>query len=371
MKRTFMRTKLKAKGKFSMFRQEGFTSMWLTLCCTNGSHAELRIKFPRSSVAYKSTHSRSNHLTPWIRGDPYAQTSPSAEDLVINDSPTPPASRDTPLFFSIDRCPPVNGTRRMIFTLGTYRPSNLTATLLDYGYYTLMCAYYEYEEPPPPPPDTSSIQSNKTLIPSILVEGKTCPPHFSPAPNTKAHLLFYYLRAAFILCKPEGIYRHDAIDKILPDGNQCFISHTPREVKRAEGVSEEGLDGSSDEEEEQEDEEGYGSRLKRYHCPSGFDTTELRWSGGNSSSHGFGTVTMYFCCRKSVTPSTNGSPTLSLTDKADGSNGPPPTFPLPFYLRSVPTFGIIILGGNCPDYSDQGTKLAADFVSVSNCSEAS
>lgn len=80
--------------------------------------------------------------------------------------------------------------------------------------------------------------------------------------------MFYYLRAAFILCKPEGIYRHDAIDKILPDGNQCFISHTPREVKRAEGIIEEGPDGSSDDE-EQDEEDGYGTRSKRYHCPSG------------------------------------------------------------------------------------------------------
>lgn len=159
MKRTFMRTKLKAKGKFSMFRQEGFTSIWLSLCCTNGSHAELRTKFPRSSVAYKTSHSRSNHQAPWIRGDSYASFPQSAEDSILNDSPTPPVSRDTPLFFSIERCPPVNGTRRKIFTMGTYRPSNLTATLLDYGYYTLMCAYYEDDEIPP---ITSSIQPNKS-----------------------------------------------------------------------------------------------------------------------------------------------------------------------------------------------------------------
>ncbi|KAH9277864.1 Plasminogen [Echinococcus granulosus] len=358
MKRTFMRTKLKAKGKFSMFRQEGFTSIWLSLCCTNGSHAELRTKFPRSSVAYKSTHPRSNPLAPWIHGESHGSLSQPIEDSMLNDSPTTPVSRDTPLFFSIERCPPVNGTRRKIFTMGTYRPSNLTATLLDYGYYTLMCAYYEYEEPPPPP----STQPNKTLIPSILVEGKTCPPHFSPAPNTKAHHMFYYLRAAFILCKPDGIYRHDAIDKLLPDGNQCFISHTPRElVSRGEGNNEEELDGTADDEEEQEGEDSYGTPLKRYYCPSGYDKTELRWAGGNASAHDFESVTMYFCCRRGATLASNGSPISSATDRTDSSSGPTPTFPLPYYLRSVPTFAILILSGSCPDYSDRGTKLTADF----------
>lgn len=80
--------------------------------------------------------------------------------------------------------------------------------------------------------------------------------------------MFYYLRAAFILCKPDGIYRHDAIDKILPDGNQCFISHTPDEVKHAERVREEDLDGM-DEEDESMEEESDVIRVKKYHCPSG------------------------------------------------------------------------------------------------------
>ena len=149
MKRTFMRTKLKAKGKFSMFRQEGFTSIWISLCCTNGSHAELRTKFPRSSVAYKSTSPRANNGAPWFRGDPFPDT-PLLSHTTIDDVPDQPVSPDTPIFVSIERCPPVNGTRRKIFTMGTYRPSNLTATLLDYGYYTSMCIYYEDSEVPPP-----------------------------------------------------------------------------------------------------------------------------------------------------------------------------------------------------------------------------
>lgn len=52
-------------------------------------------------------------------------------------------SRDTPVFVSIEKCPPVAGTRRMIFTMGTWKPTNLTATLLKYGYYASFCIYYD------------------------------------------------------------------------------------------------------------------------------------------------------------------------------------------------------------------------------------
>ena len=128
-----------------MFRQEGFTSIWISLCCTNGSHADMRIQYPRSSIAYKSVNPRAE-MAPWMRMDSFSHNiAPSIEFL--NDSPDVTASRDTPIFVSIERCPPVNGTRRKIFTMGTYRPSNLTATLLDYGYYTSMCTYYEENEP--------------------------------------------------------------------------------------------------------------------------------------------------------------------------------------------------------------------------------
>ncbi len=159
MKRTFMRTKLKTKGKFSMFRQEGFTSIWLTLCCTNGSHVERRTNYPKPSLAYKPSPQR-QVPGPWISLDhathpgyhgfrPFS----TPETAEMNDSPaTPsksrqrPVSKGTPVFVSIERCPPVVGTRRKIFTMGTYHPSNLTATLLDYGYYTSLCTYYD-EEP--------------------------------------------------------------------------------------------------------------------------------------------------------------------------------------------------------------------------------
>lgn len=142
-----MRTMMKAKGKYSMFRPEGLTSIWISLCCTNGSHAEMRTKFPRSSVVYKSLVSRTNSMSSWIRMDSISEEGPPSPQI-LNDSPEPPVSKDTPVFVSIERCPPVNGTRRKIFTMGTYRQSNLTATLLDYGYYTSMCTYYEDNEPP-------------------------------------------------------------------------------------------------------------------------------------------------------------------------------------------------------------------------------
>ena len=165
MKKTFMRTKLKAKGKFSMFRQEGFTSIWISLCCTNGSHADLRTQYPRPSVAYKTVNGRSEVL-PWMRGETFSPIVSTTMELV-NDSPDVPVSRDAPIFVSIERCPPVNGTRRKIFTMGTYRPSNLTATLLDYGYYTSMCIYYEDEEPPTAATTEMSNESRQTLTPFI------------------------------------------------------------------------------------------------------------------------------------------------------------------------------------------------------------
>uniref|UniRef100_A0A5K3EJ85 Kringle domain-containing protein n=1 Tax=Mesocestoides corti TaxID=53468 RepID=A0A5K3EJ85_MESCO len=348
MKRTFMRTKLKAKGKFSMFRQEGFTSIWISLCCTNGSHAERRMEFPRSSVAYKSANSRSA-AGPWLRMENHR-----GADLadVMNDDPSVPASKETPIFVSIERCPPVNGTRRKIFTMGTYHPSNLTATLLDYGYYTSLCTYYEEQRP-----SSHSEQASETLIPSILVEGKTCPPHFSLAPSSKAYHVFYYLRAAFILCKPDGIYRHDAIDKMLPDGNQCFISHTPDEVKRDAKKAGGGVKGESGNESD-DDDDGLTSN-KRYECPTGFDTSELRWSGGNASAHGYESINIFFCCRRGASSSTKDSSKKPASESHQILS--PQTYPLPFYLRSVPTFAVLILGGSCPDYSDQGAKLTADF----------
>ena len=173
--------------------------------------------------------------------------------------------------------------------------------------------------------------------------------------------MFYYLRAAFILCKPDGFYRHDAIDKILPDGNQCFISHTPTEVKYMENARVEDI-CTGDDEEEGVDESNEGARIRKYHCPAGFELSELRWSGGNSSAHGFESINMYFCCRQNA--NNNGA---SGSEKSDMPSGAPQTYPLPFYLRSVPTFAIIILGESCPDFSDQGTKLTADFVSDFFC----
>ncbi|KAM7533029.1 hypothetical protein Aperf_G00000119698 [Anoplocephala perfoliata] len=363
LKRTFMRTMMKVKGKYSMFRPEGLTSIWISLCCTNGSHAEMRTKFPRSSVVYKSLTPRSNVIRlndiHWIRSEPVLEETPAASSQVLNDSPEPPASKDTPVFVSIERCPPVNGTRRKIFTMGTYRQSNLTATLLDYGYYTSMCTYYEDNEPPAQA--TSFEQTNETLMPSILVEGKNCPPHFSPAPNSKAHHMFYFLRAVFILCKPEGIYRHDAIDKILPGGVQCFISHTASEVKRHEKTHENDPDSNSDDDGNNGDD--FSGRKTRYHCPAGFDVSELRWSGGNET--GFESVNMFFCCRRGTSVPTNGnnspSGVITRSDRMEPYLDKPQIFPLPLYLRSVPTFAILIQGESCPGYMDQGTLLVGDF----------
>lgn len=105
------------------------------------------------------------------------------------------------------------------------------------------------------------------LVPSILVEGKKCPPHFTPAPNAKAHLMFYFLRVAFILCRPEGSYFNDAIDRILPDGGQCFISHTPAEIKKAEGSTDKEIDSIIDGDPAEMDD--FDTQKRRYHCPIG------------------------------------------------------------------------------------------------------
>ncbi len=72
--------------------------------------------------------------------------------------------------------------------------------------------------------------------------------------------MFFYLRTAFILCKPDGIYRHDAFDKMLPDGNQCLISPTPEEIKRDQNKGDQGIDDSDDED---------PMRPYKYVCPSG------------------------------------------------------------------------------------------------------
>ncbi len=53
MKRTFMRTRLRSTGKYSMFRKEGSNSIWLTLCCTNGSHVDKSTEFPKLTVSFK------------------------------------------------------------------------------------------------------------------------------------------------------------------------------------------------------------------------------------------------------------------------------------------------------------------------------
>lgn len=147
MKRTFMRTTMKVKGKYSMFRQEGQTSIWISLCCTNGSHADVDANYPKIILEYKNYMNRA-----------YVKTSlpPEIEKPEILEKPT---SKNTPVFVSIDRCPPVEGTKRRIFTMGTYRQSSLTATLLDYGYFTSMCAYYD-DEPSPP---VSFDQTNESM----------------------------------------------------------------------------------------------------------------------------------------------------------------------------------------------------------------
>lgn len=155
MKRTFMRTKLKSKGTFSMFRHEGFTSIWLTLCCTNGSHVERRTEYPRFSLAYRQSAANQQKrgyptsTLPWI-----FQTSEPAIVYPLGRmgrrrKSATISSKTTPMFVSMERCPVVPGTRRKVFTMGTYKPSNLTATLLDYGYYASMCAYYGEETAQP------------------------------------------------------------------------------------------------------------------------------------------------------------------------------------------------------------------------------
>lgn len=137
MKRTFMRTSMKVKGKYSMFRPDGQTSIWISLCCTNGSHADVDTKYPKIGITYRTIS-----MLPRPLARPSLPKEPAKPVEVLEK----PSSKDTPLFVSIDRCPPVEGTRRKIFTMGTYRQSNLTATLLDYGYFNSMCAYYEDDE---------------------------------------------------------------------------------------------------------------------------------------------------------------------------------------------------------------------------------
>ncbi|VUZ55970.1 unnamed protein product, partial [Hymenolepis diminuta] len=348
MKRTFMRTTMKVKGKYSMFRQEGQTSIWISLCCTNGSHADVDAKYPKIILGYKNFLNRQN-----------AKTSLPAE-IEKPEILEKPTSKNTPLFVSIDRCPPVEGTKRRIFTMGTYRQSSLTATLLDYGYFTSMCAYYD-DEPSPP---VSFDQANETLVPSILVEGKKCPPHFTPAPNAKAHLMFYFLRVAFILCRPEGSYLNDAIDRILPDGGQCFFSHTPAEVKKAEGSTDKGIDGIIDGDPAEMDD--FDTQKRRYHCPIGFELSELRWTGGNET--GLESVNMYFCCRRDTNSTSKGSiraaGVITRNNRIEPYLDKPHIFPLPTYLRSVPTFAILIQGESCPGFTDQGALLVGDFSPI-------
>ncbi|VDO06488.1 unnamed protein product [Rodentolepis nana] len=356
MKRTFMRTSMKVKGKYSMFRLEGQTSIWISLCCTNGSHTDVDVKYPKIGVTYNSL---------WNNGRGNFPLTSESETDVIHERPS---SKDTPLFVSIERCPPVEGTRRRIFTMGTYKQSSLTATLLDYGYFTSMCAYY-YNDPPPPPTDdefneTQNLASGHfvALVPSILVEGKKCPPHFTPAPNAKAHLMFYFLRVAFILCKPEGTYLNDAIDRILPDGAQCFLSHTPAEIKKAEGSTDKEINSIIDG--EAADMESVGTPIRRYHCPIGFDLSELRWAGGNET--GLESINMHFCCRKASNEtskdSARGFGFITPNDRVEPYLDKPNIFPLPTYLRAVPTFAILIQGESCPGFMDQGALLVGDFL---------
>ncbi len=104
------------------------------------------------------------------------------------------------------------------------------------------------------------------------------------------------------------------------------------------------------------------------HFNKGFEKNELRWSGGNASSAGFESISIHFCCRNgsSYSPTDAHVPSgaaKSMDGQHHGQHAASHTYPLPYYLRSVPTFATLMLGGSCPDYTDQGNKLTADFVS--------
>nr|VZI08875.1 unnamed protein product [Spirometra erinaceieuropaei] len=324
MRRTFMRVQLKNTGKFSLFRQEGSSSIWLALCCTNGSHLSKTVDYPKYTLTYQpSIAQQALRRRVWLNLDsPGSPTGVPTSGRRLRRTDVP-SSTNGPLFLSIDRCPPVPGTRRKIFTLGTWKPSNMTATLMEYGYHTSMCVYYDDNVQQVP-------ATTEVLVPHILVEGHTCPQHFSPASNAKLHHMVAYLRTAFIQCKLDGTYRGDAVDKLLPAGEQCFLANPLNE--------------------ETPTTEGEPVLPKNYICPQGFEKNELFWSGRNDTLGPFAEVRLWLCCRNA---------SEEAPEKAKSKQ-----YPFPSYMKQVSAFATLMLGTSCPEYVDQKTKLTAEFIPV-------
>lgn len=76
---------------------------------------------------------------------------------------------------------------------------------------------------------------------------------------------------------------------------------------------------------------------------------------------------MYFCCRRDTNSTSKGSTrasgVITRNNRIESYLDKPHIFPLPTYLRSVPTFAILIQGESCPGFTDQGALLVGDFVS--------
>lgn len=298
--------------------------MKVTLCCTQTQKNTLKGSEPYIMVEKVSHYKQLYGDSPWSN----VLTVPSQPGIhlytphyiskrsIIYDLDIP--EYGSPLFTSIQVCPPVEGTSRLVgpLFLASTQDESIPGSL-QHLFPELKCEYYELHLSYLPSPSTSKEDSRIAL----LINEPVCPSGFYKTPLSRR--VIFILGTSISICWPNPA-TGTVVNTHLPSGQYCMFSTVSKEEMLKIDVA------SSSE---------WGMR-SNYTCPEGFRNNEINFANAK--------YRLRLCC--------------SIDDQSSDSKAKPGISDIPSKLQApfdtrVP-FAVIRNGPKCPVFYSGLKKLS-------------